>query len=190
MNVLLEETIGMPAPIANRVGVLRERMFGLEPAPEAPRTVLVVDDEEGVRSFINRVLETVGYATRVAESGPQALQVAAAMPTLDMIVTDVMMPEMSGCELARRLRRGNPALKVLYVTGYRDRLFDEKVMLWDAEAFIDKPCSIKALLEAVSLLWCDRLDGVGTTAAVEVSINSPKPLRSKLPLGWGRRSSR
>ena len=51
-------------------------------------------------------------------------------------VPDVMMPEMSGCERSRCLRRSNPDLKVLYVTGYRDRLFNEKVMMWENEAFV------------------------------------------------------
>jgi two-component system cell cycle sensor histidine kinase/response regulator CckA len=67
-------------------------------------------------------------------------------------VTDVMMPKMTGDELARRLRQNQPGLKVLYLTGFSDRLFKEKVTLWQDEAFLDKPCSVKGLLEAVSLL--------------------------------------
>ena len=62
------------------------------------------------------------------------------------------MPGMTGDELARRLRQSEPALKVLYLTGYSDHLFKEKTMLWADEAFLDKPCSVKGLREAVSLL--------------------------------------
>jgi len=103
-------------------------------------------------------LQGEGYKTVVAENGPEALCVASTLDGLDMIVTDVMMPEMSGCELSRRLRRSNSELKVLYFTGFSDRLFEEKVMMWDNEAFVEKPCSVKGLLEAVSLLWSQHID--------------------------------
>jgi two-component system cell cycle sensor histidine kinase/response regulator CckA len=140
------------------MSAIAERLFAVERTPPAPRTILVVDDEEGIRKYIGRVLQGAGYTTVVAANGPEALRVAAALPTLDLVVTDVMMPAMSGCELARRLRQDNPDLRVLYVTGYSDRLFDEKVMMWEEEAFIEKPCSMKAVLEAVSLLWSQHID--------------------------------
>lgn len=145
--------------IQRTVGSLAERFAPME-SPRPPRTVLVVDDEEGIRKFLNRVLEGAGYRTVVAANGPEALRLAESISTLDMVVTDVMMPEMSGCELARRLRLKNPDMKVLYVTGYSDRLFEEKVMMWENEAFVEKPCSLKALLEAVSLLWSNHIDKV------------------------------
>jgi two-component system cell cycle sensor histidine kinase/response regulator CckA len=69
-----------------------------------------------------------------------------------------MMPQMQGDELARRLRQRQPALKVLYLTGYSDQLFKDKITLWEDEAFLDKPCSVKGLLEAVSLLLFGRFD--------------------------------
>ena len=61
------------------------------------------------------------------------------------------MPEMTGAELALRLRQDDPDLKVLYLTGYSDRLFAEKIRLCDEEAFLEKPCSVAGLLQAVSL---------------------------------------
>ena len=60
-----------------------------------------------------------------------------------------MMPQMTGDELARRLRQQEPSLKVLYLTGFSDRLFKEKVTLWQDEAFLDKPCSVQGCIEAV-----------------------------------------
>jgi CheY-like chemotaxis protein len=141
-----------------RVTSMAERLFPMEHTPRPPRTVLVVDDEEGIRKFVERVLQGAGYTTVVASNGPEALRLAGSLETLDMVVTDVMMPEMSGCELARRLQMSNPDLKVLYVTGYSDRLFEEKVMMWENEAFVEKPCGLKALLEAVSLLWSHHID--------------------------------
>ena len=117
-----------------------------------PLTVLVVDDEELVRKFVDRVLRDAGYQTATASDGPDALEVAAKLETFDILVTDVMMPQMTGDELARRIRVTAPGIKVLYLTGFSDRLFKEKVTLWADEAFLDKPCSVTGLLQAVSLL--------------------------------------
>jgi two-component system cell cycle sensor histidine kinase/response regulator CckA len=119
--------------------------------PEASR-ILVVDDEPTIVSFVDRVLRDAGYVTTLAGGGPQALEAAAKADKFHLLLTDVAMPEMSGDELARRLRRDDPHLKVLYLTGYSDRLFQEKITLWEDEAFLEKPCSMRGLLEAVSLL--------------------------------------
>jgi two-component system cell cycle sensor histidine kinase/response regulator CckA len=121
-------------------------------AGRAALRVLIADDEESVRTFVDRVLRDAGYDTRLASDGTEALEVAAASGGIDILVTDLMMPRMKGDELARRLRLQEPGLKVLYLTGYSDRLFKEKVTLWADEAFLDKPCTIKGLLEAVSLV--------------------------------------
>lgn len=126
--------------------------------------VLVVDDEEPVRNFVSRVLREAGYETEIASDGPEALQVAANGSSFDILVTDVMMPQMTGDELARRLRQSDAGLKVLYLTGYADRLFKEKVVLWEDEAYLDKPCGVKGLLEAVSLLLFGRLDATALTS--------------------------
>jgi two-component system cell cycle sensor histidine kinase/response regulator CckA len=119
-------------------------------APVGP--VLVVDDEEPVLKFVDRVLREAGYKTVTASNGPEAIETAKRVGPLGALVTDVMMPGMSGDELVRILRQTEPNLKVLYLTGYSDRLFKEKAVLWADEAFLDKPCTIKGLREAVSLL--------------------------------------
>ena len=67
------------------------------------------------------------------------------------------MPNLMGDELARRLRQDDPALKVLYLTGFSDLLFKEKLTLWEDEAYLDKPCSVRGLLEAISLLAFGRV---------------------------------
>jgi two-component system, cell cycle sensor histidine kinase and response regulator CckA len=133
----------------------------LKRKPSEPPLALVVDDEEPVRRFVERALQSGGYRTVGAGDGPEALEVAAKIGTFDVLVTDVMMPQMTGDELARRLRQSEGKLKVLYLTGFSDRLFKEKVTLWQDEAFLDKPCSVKGLLQAVSLLVHGRL-GSGT----------------------------
>ena len=119
--------------------------------------VLIVDDEEAVRKFVDRVLRDAGYDTTMAGDGPEAMEVAGSGDGIDLLVTDVMMPQMNGDELARRLRQNDPQLKVLYLTGFADQLFKDKLTLWEGEAFLDKPCSVKGLQQAVSLLASGRI---------------------------------
>jgi CheY-like chemotaxis protein len=116
-----------------------------------PLRVLIVDDEESVRTLAERVLHGAGYETAVAADG-LALSVAEAQAPFDLLLADVMMPGMHGDELARRLVRREPALKVLYFTGYSEQLFAERTTLWENEAFIEKPVTTTRLLEAVSLI--------------------------------------
>jgi two-component system, cell cycle sensor histidine kinase and response regulator CckA len=73
------------------------------------------------------------------------------------LITDEMMPEMEGHELSRRLRLQNPDLRVLYLTGHSDHLFDRKQHMWELEAYLDKPFTQKALTEAVALLMTGKL---------------------------------
>jgi two-component system cell cycle sensor histidine kinase/response regulator CckA len=124
---------------------------GRTPAPHALR-LLVVDDEQTILAYVNRILTRAGYRPALASSGPEALRLAARMDRLDLLVTDVMMPEMSGDELAEKLRESHPDMKVLFQTGYSDRLFEEQTALADGESFIEKPYTIQSFQEAVSLL--------------------------------------
>ena len=123
--------------------------FQTEPAK--PLMVLVVDDDQAVRDFVDRVLREAGYRTMVAGSGPEAIELAAK-EAIDLLLTDVNMPQMTGDELARRLRHDEPSLKVLYLTGFSDQLFNEKTTLWQDEAYLEKPCTIAGLLQAVALI--------------------------------------
>jgi two-component system cell cycle sensor histidine kinase/response regulator CckA len=133
-------------------------MSRLKSTPKRAIRVLIVDDERALCELVDRVLSEAGYATTTAPGGAEAIEAAAKIGRLDLLVTDLMMPEMTGDELARRLRQSQPSLKVLYLTGFSDHLFKEKVTLWQDEAFLDKPCSIKGLREAVSLLLFGRFD--------------------------------
>jgi len=144
-------------PPTTAFGVIKNFVLRLlKPSPRGP--VLVVDDEEAVRRFVERVLRDAGYKTVVAANGHEAIEVAKQVGQLGGLVTDVQMPAMMGDELARLLRQSDPELKVLYLTGYSDRLFREKARLWGDEAYLDKPCSVKALREAVSLLLFGSVD--------------------------------
>lgn len=123
----------------------------LNAEPAKSLMVLVVDDDQAVRDFVERVLREAGYRTMVAGSGPEAIELAAKEP-IDLLLTDVNMPQMTGDELARRLRHDEPSLKVLYLTGFSDQLFNEKSTLWQDEAYLEKPCTIAGLLQAVALI--------------------------------------
>jgi two-component system cell cycle sensor histidine kinase/response regulator CckA len=118
----------------------------------ASALILVVDDEASVVEFAERALRGAGYKTMTATRGDSAMQICEKQGNPDLLLTDLRMPRMSGDERAGRLRQRDPDLKVLYLTGYSDQLFRSKQTLWDGEAFLEKPCSISGLLEAVSLL--------------------------------------
>jgi CheY-like chemotaxis protein len=114
--------------------------------------VLIVDDEEASRGFVERVLRLAGYETAVAGDGLEAIRIAEDHGPFDLLLADVVMPGMQGDELARHLRGRDPELKILYFTGYSDRLFRERAVLWESEAFLEKPVTVNGLLEAVSLM--------------------------------------
>jgi two-component system cell cycle sensor histidine kinase/response regulator CckA len=137
--------------------------------PKTPIRALVVDDEECVRMFVDRVLREAGYQTLTAKDGPSARDLVEQTGPPHILVTDELMPEMSGHDLVRWVRGRHPSVKVLYLTGYSDRLFDAKESLWQDEAFLDKPCSVRGLLQAVSLLLFTQLQ-VGLTSRL-----SPTP---------------
>jgi CheY-like chemotaxis protein len=110
-------------------------------SPIRPR-VLVVDDEEPVRRFVDHALRTAGYETRLASDGASALEFATWFAPFDLLLTDLVMPSLNGDELARRLRARRPDLKILYLTGFADRLFAERATLWENEAFLEKPVTV------------------------------------------------
>ena len=123
--------------------------------PAQPR-LLVVDDDPAARRFVDRVLLDAGYHTAVALDGPHARDLAVDTP-FDMLVTDLVMPGMPGDELAHELRERLPELRVLYLTGYADRLFTQRGQLCEGEAFLEKPLTTTALLEAVAFVLYGRL---------------------------------
>ena len=114
--------------------------------------VLIVDDEEPMRLFLQRILNDAGYETVVAGDGDEAIALSATEAPFDLLVTDEMMPRMAGHQLARYMRERYLDIKVLYVTGFRDNVFAAKGSLWADEAFLDKPCSPDAVQQAVSQL--------------------------------------
>ena len=119
--------------------------------------ILVVDDEPSVREFVQRVLDEAGYVTCMADSAAAALQLFGKKGSPDLLLTDLNMPGMRGDELAARLRKQSPDLKVLYLTGFADMLFSDRTLLWENETYLDKPCTVRGLLEAVNLALYGRI---------------------------------
>ena len=115
-------------------------------------TVLVVDDEPGVRALARRILEGGGYGVIEAGDGAEALNLIGGKARIDFLMADLDMPVMRGEEMAQKIRQLRPDLKVLYVTAHSEQLFKERPELLDGEAFLDKPFTVRGLLEAVSLL--------------------------------------
>ena len=125
----------------------------------SPSRVLVVDDDDAVRQFVKRILDDGGYVVDASASGADALTRMHDGQAYDLVVTDVCMPEMSGPQLIARMRQAGSQAKVLYVTGFADQLFEERTPLWADEAFLDKPCTVQGLREAVSLLLHGQIGG-------------------------------
>jgi CheY-like chemotaxis protein len=119
--------------------------------------ILAVDDELGVLALVRRCLDDDRVTLFEASSAKDALEKMATLPSVDLLITDLRMPEMEGDELARRVRLLEPDLKVLYLTSHADRLFEAKPQLWEAEAYLDKPFTREGLREAVALLLFGRL---------------------------------
>jgi len=107
-------------------------------------TVLLVEDENAVRQMARSVLERNGYRVLEAQNGGEALLIAETEPRIDLLLSDVVMPRLSGPQLAARLRALKPELKVLFVSGYTD----DAVALKHAE-FLQKPLTPSALLTKV-----------------------------------------
>jgi PAS domain S-box-containing protein len=121
-------------------------------APRLPegRRVLLVEDDDGVRAFAKEVLARAGYVVQSARNGADALaQLGARELTIDVVVTDVVMPEMGGRELVAHLRRRQPDLPVLYMSGYTDdsRMLGE-LGATDAR-LLEKPFTAESLETAV-----------------------------------------
>jgi CheY-like chemotaxis protein len=114
--------------------------------------VLVVDDDDAVRSFVARALQEAGYDVVSASDGRDALKVVDGQARFDVCVLDLMMPGMTGDELGCKLRARDPDAKILYFTGFADRLFNDRSGLGAHEAYLDKPVTMTGLCEAVSLL--------------------------------------
>jgi PAS domain S-box-containing protein len=129
------------------------RALASEPAP-TPRgheTILVVEDEAGVRALVIRLLQGLGYRLLQAESGPNAIEVWKEHgDDVDLLITDIVMPNgLNGVQLAEHLRRERPELKVIFTSGYLADLSREDVSRHHSDAYIAKPFRLAELARLV-----------------------------------------
>jgi two-component system, cell cycle sensor histidine kinase and response regulator CckA len=121
------------------------------PEPPAPlATILVVEDEAGIRALVRKILRRQGYEVLEAANGQDALALCHEHGTrVELLITDVLMPQMGGRELVERLQTQGHDMKVLYVSGYTD---DPTVYSGDlpaGTAFLQKPFTLGSLLDKV-----------------------------------------
>ena len=113
-------------------------------------TILLLEDEYALRELIGLALQRSGYSVLKASSGPNALRLMAGHTTgIDLLVTDVVMPEMSGTQAADALQARFPGLKVLYMSGYMDDAVLRHGVLQDQVAFLQKPFTVASLVHKV-----------------------------------------
>jgi two-component system cell cycle sensor histidine kinase/response regulator CckA len=118
--------------------------------PRGTETILLAEDEQAVRDLARRILEGCGYTVLTATNGLEATTVAAQhRQNLQLLVTDVIMPKMGGRELADRLVRQDPRLKVLFLSGYTDDAVVRHGILECEVAFLQKPFSPAVLAQKV-----------------------------------------
>jgi two-component system cell cycle sensor histidine kinase/response regulator CckA len=109
-------------------------------------TILLVEDEEAVRSMVSKVLQNRGYTVLEARHGNEAVEVSERYEgSINLMVTDVVMPQMSGRELAERLTTLRPKMHVLYMSGYPDNTIVQHGVLEPGTSFLQKPFTISAL---------------------------------------------
>ena len=113
-------------------------------------TILLVEDEDGLRSLNARGLRSRGYSVIEASNGIEAMEALEQKNgAVDLVVSDVVMPEMDGPTLLREMRTRNPNLKIIFVSGYAEDAFEKSLPENEQFAFLAKPFALSALVEKV-----------------------------------------
>jgi CheY-like chemotaxis protein len=113
-------------------------------------TILLVEDEEALRASISAYLTLHGYKVLEAANGVQALQIATQHPeSIHMLITDMILPKMSGTELARKVAKMRPHMMILYISGYTDRELTGREASQSTSGFLQKPFALRTLLSVI-----------------------------------------
>jgi PAS domain S-box-containing protein len=137
-------------PLVEESGRRDQPVASLPDVPRGTETVLVVEDEDIVRELVREVLEVEGYSVVSARRGKDALKLCVEHPeAISLLVTDVVMPEMSGRELAERLTEIRPEVRVLFISGYTDDSVIRHGVLEAGTAFLQKPFTPNELARKV-----------------------------------------
>jgi hypothetical protein len=124
----------------------RDSRTGVRPTHRGTETILLVEDEKGVRELAREYLEMSGYTVIEAEDGHTALELASMHAgTIHLLMTDVVMPGISGRELAERVKRLRPKISVLYMSGYTDQAVVHHGILDMDAVLLQKPFTLATL---------------------------------------------
>jgi two-component system cell cycle sensor histidine kinase/response regulator CckA len=119
---------------------------------QSSATILVCEDDEQLGTLVEMMLSEHGYRVLLAERGEQALELATEHAPIDVLVTDVELPQMSGPELVGKLQTKLPALEVLFLSGYPAEAIPTPPLPDRHYAFLQKPFSEASLLQKVEAL--------------------------------------
>ena len=120
-----------------------------DPSVRSVPTVLLVEDDDQVREMVRGLLSSDGYKVLEARTGAEGLRVAAEAGSIDLLLADMLLPELSGFDLAEQLLEQRPRLKILFVTGYIEGDIVQRSIHELGASFLDKPFSPTALLQRV-----------------------------------------
>ncbi|HET7873526.1 MAG TPA: response regulator, partial [Terriglobales bacterium] len=123
---------------------------------EGKGSILLVEDEITLRETNAEFLASIGYSVLCAGSGPEALTIAEEAGNIDLVISDVVMPRMSGREFVTRLREVRPETKLLFISGYADDVVLQNGISMNGTPFLQKPYSLHQLGRKVSELLAHR----------------------------------
>lgn len=143
-------------PRADAAVVPAERPAGEDvlsrPLGEQTGTILIVEDEDGPRRVLEKSVEHLGFAVLSASGAPEALELLASGDVhVDLLLTDIAMPEMNGLEFAERFRARYSGACVIYMSGYSDRISALRERLAEGDVLLEKPFSVADLAEAIRI---------------------------------------
>ncbi len=140
-------------PRVDDAGVPEPEKKSVEPVASGSETILLVEDDEGVRALMRELLADAGYRVLEASDPEQGLRAARSHANpIDLLLTDVILPQMSGSELAARLRAEQLQLRVLYVSGYTNEAMGHHGVIDAGTHFLQKPFTAAALLAKLRLV--------------------------------------
>ena len=118
--------------------------------PRGSETILVVEDDKTLREITVKLLQDGGYRVVEAKDAEDALTImAASQPEVDLLLTDVIMPDKSGAELARQAKESHPNLRSMFMSGYTGDLVGRQGVLMEEASFLEKPFTRRSLLVKV-----------------------------------------